>query len=154
MSVERVRYLREKHDLTQKEMGNLLGVNNSTYAGWERGRDTFPLERLIILVNYFNTSIDYILGLTEQPNYKDLQKDINVKLMQERIKIIRKKNNYTQTNMAKIMNTSHSTICAYELGKVTPSLIYIYQLSQMFNVSMDFLLGRTNQQKLKELEPI
>ena len=72
---KRVRELREEHEITQKEIGRLLGVDHSTYGGWERGRDLFPLERLIILANYYQVSIDYITGQNSNRTYPDLKKD-------------------------------------------------------------------------------
>lgn len=149
---KRVRELREEHEITQKEIGRLLGVDHSTYGGWERGRDLFPLERLIILANYYQVSIDYITGQNSNRTYPDLKKDINIIIMKQRIRKIRVEHHFTQVAIANTINTSHSTICAYEKGLVNPSLIYLYQLAQMFHVSIDYLLGRTDIKDLEEKE--
>lgn len=149
---ERVRELREEHEITQKELGKLLGVDHSTYGSWERGRDLFPLERLIILANFYQVSLDYITNLTKEKIYPDLAQTINKDLLKKRMREIRIENNYTQVAIADVINTSHSTISAYEKGTVKPSLLYLYQLSKLFHVSIDYLLGRTNTKHLQKEE--
>lgn len=147
-----VRDLREEHEITQRQLGKLLGVDHSTYASWERGRDLFPLERLIILADFYHVSIDYITDQNFIRTYSDLQEGMDRKKMQQRIRKIRVDHQFTQVAIANTINTSHSTICAYEKGVVNPSLIYLYQLSQMFHVSIDYLLGRTDIKSLNEEE--
>ena len=68
---EKVRYLREEQELTQKEIGNLLGVDHSTYASWERGRDLFPLKQLLILANFYHVDIDYITDISPKKKYQN-----------------------------------------------------------------------------------
>ena len=60
-----LKHIREELELTQTELGNILGVHNSTVRGWENGYDTMPLSRLVLFSNKFNYSIDYVLGLTK-----------------------------------------------------------------------------------------
>ena len=61
----RIRDLREDADLTQSEVAKLLNVRQSTYSQYENGRRQIPLELLIVLAKYYNTSLDYIVGLTD-----------------------------------------------------------------------------------------
>lgn len=151
---ERVRYLREEHDITQKELGKLLEVDHSTYASWERGRDLFPLKRLLKLANFYHVSMDYITDLTPLRTYPDLKTEVNKELMHQRIREIRIENEITQAALAQLIQTSHSAISDYERGKINPPLIILYQFSQIFHVSMDYLLGKTNTKYIKELEHI
>lgn len=149
---KKVRDLREKYELTQKEIANILGVDKSTYAAWERGRDLFPLKRLIDLANYYEVSIDFITGQSKNKTYNDLTNHIDMKLLQIRIREVRIENNYTQECLAKELNTTHSAISSYENGHLVMPLILLYQLSIQLNISIDYLLGRTNQKQLnKEL---
>lgn len=149
---ERVRYLREEHELTQKMVANILGVDKSTYAAWERGRDLFPLKRLIHITNYYHVSLDYITGLSNQKIQKNRKKQINPYLLQRRVKQIRKENDYTQEKLAAILTTTHSAISAYENGHLIIPLILLYQMSTIFHVSMDWILGMTEQKELIEKE--
>ena len=64
MKFERLREIREEHNLTQKQIAKILNVERSTYAGWETGKDTIPLRRLNKLSDYYKVSIDYLTGLS------------------------------------------------------------------------------------------
>ncbi|MBO5316644.1 MAG: helix-turn-helix transcriptional regulator [Clostridia bacterium] len=62
----RIRDLREDKDLSQKEVANYLNIRQNTYSQYETGRRQLPLEHLIALARLYNTSTDYILGLTDK----------------------------------------------------------------------------------------
>ena len=62
---ERIRDLREDSDLTQTNMANTLSIAQTTYSDYERGRLNIPIPILIRLAKFHNTSIDYLLGLTD-----------------------------------------------------------------------------------------
>ena len=59
----------------------------------------------------------------------------------ERIKELREKNGFTQTALAKRLGLSRSAINAWEIGISVPSTRYIVELSSLFKVSTDYLLG-------------
>lgn len=63
---EHLRGLREDKDLSQEEMAKLMNVHQTTYSGYELGSLNIPLDRLINLSKYFNTSVDYLLDLTDE----------------------------------------------------------------------------------------
>ena len=60
----------------------------------------------------------------------------------ENLKEFRKKKNITQEELANILNTTHSTISAYESGKTTILTAFAYQICKRYNISMDYLCGR------------
>ncbi|HZK85048.1 MAG TPA: helix-turn-helix transcriptional regulator [Desulfosporosinus sp.] len=61
---QRLRDLREDRDLTQQELANLLKVSQTTYSRYESGALDIPSTSLIKLAEFFKTSIDYLVGLT------------------------------------------------------------------------------------------
>lgn len=63
----RIKQLREDNDIKQKTLANLLNVSQTTYSRYENGVLDIPLESLIKLAKYYNTSTDYLLGLTNEP---------------------------------------------------------------------------------------
>ena len=63
----RLRSLREDRDLTQREIAEFLHIKQNTYSQYENGQRQIPIECLILLAKYYNTSTDYILGLTNNP---------------------------------------------------------------------------------------
>ncbi|MEE0181045.1 MAG: helix-turn-helix transcriptional regulator [Anaerovoracaceae bacterium] len=62
----RIRDLREDKDLTQREMGEILSCSQRVYSNYERGDLDIPTDILIKLAIFYNTSTDYILGLTNK----------------------------------------------------------------------------------------
>ena len=65
MKYQRIRDLREDSDLTQTQIGEKLNIPQRTYAYYESGERTIPPEILIALADFYNTSVDYILGRTD-----------------------------------------------------------------------------------------
>ena len=62
---QRVRDLREDTDLSQTEFARLLGMSQTGYSKYETGENDIPTNILIKLAHIHNTSVDYILGLTD-----------------------------------------------------------------------------------------
>lgn len=66
---ERIRFLREKKELTQAEMGRAINVPQRTYAYYETGERMIPPQVLRDLALYHDVSVDYILELTDETTY-------------------------------------------------------------------------------------
>ena len=64
--MERIRNLREDKDLSQNEIAKILNCSQTTYSRYETGDLNIPVDSLIKLAIYFNTSIDYLTGLTDE----------------------------------------------------------------------------------------
>jgi len=63
----RVRDLREDNDLTQKQLAELLQIHQTTYSDYELGNLNIPVDILIRLAGFYKTSVDYLVGLTDDP---------------------------------------------------------------------------------------
>ena len=64
---QRIKDLREDSDLTQKDLANILHCSQQAYSYYELGSRDIPINVLIDLSNYYDVSVDYILGLTNNP---------------------------------------------------------------------------------------
>ena len=62
---QRLRDLREDHDLTQKELSQKLGMSQTGYSKYETGENDIPTTILIKLSRIYQVSIDYLLGETD-----------------------------------------------------------------------------------------
>lgn len=62
----RLKDIREDMDVTQSELAKILHIKQNTYSQYENGQRSVPIDTLIKLSEYFNTSTDYILGLTDE----------------------------------------------------------------------------------------
>lgn len=64
---QRIRDLREDQDLTQDQLVKILKMHKTTYANYEQGKREPPFEFIIKLAKFYNVSIDYIAGITDNP---------------------------------------------------------------------------------------
>lgn len=62
----RIRDLREDQDLSQQQIADYLMCDQSLYSKYEREERTVPLEIMVKLAEYYHTSIDYLVGLTDR----------------------------------------------------------------------------------------
>ncbi len=65
MKFVRIRNLREDKDLYQKDVAKMLGISQQYYSEYESGNRAIPIFHLIKLAEFYNVSIDYIVGLTD-----------------------------------------------------------------------------------------
>ncbi len=65
MAYERMRDMREDNDLTQKKIAEYLMCDQSLYSKYERGEREIPLSLLIKLADYYDVSLDYLVGRTD-----------------------------------------------------------------------------------------
>lgn len=64
MKYERIKELREDNDLKQRQLAKFLNISQSTYSSYEVGNREIPIYLLIALAKFYNTSVDYLLGIT------------------------------------------------------------------------------------------
>jgi len=65
VAYERMRDMREDNDLTQKKIAEYLMCGQSLYSKYERGEREIPLSLLIKLADYYDVSLDYLVGRTD-----------------------------------------------------------------------------------------
>ena len=133
--------IREENDLTQKEIADILKVSQASYSRWENGIEIIPLIKLIKFCNYFNVSLDYICNLKSK-NKGIVDKPVVKEKIGNNLLKFRKEKSLTQKKLAIFLNTTPSTICAYEKGKTLILTSFAYQICKEYNVSMDWLCDR------------
>lgn len=67
LHLKRLVELRNNFNLTQEELGDIIGVARTTYAMYEQGKREMDYETLIKIANRFNVSLDYLFGRTDTP---------------------------------------------------------------------------------------
>ena len=68
---ERLKDLREDHDLSQTDVADILGILQSDYSKYELGKHMMGIDKYIKLAQYYNVSIDFIVGLRDTPDKLD-----------------------------------------------------------------------------------
>ncbi len=135
--------IREDHELSQREIAKILKISKSSYNYFETGEHIIPLKHLFNFCNTFQVSMDFVCGLTDT-NVPSKKCNINMEIISNRLKKTRIKNRLTQMELAKIINTSQSNISSYENGKTLILTAFIFNFAKEFNISLDYLAGRTN----------
>ena len=148
MDTERLILLREEKELLKKEMASVLGVVESVYSEWENNKLTIPTKRIYELANFFEVNIDYMFKLSDKRVLIKTEKDIDINLVANRIKIIRKELKLTMRSLAKVLNTTASAICNYEKGKFLILSPFLIELCRISNCSIDWVLGRSENKYL------
>ena len=146
MIIYNLRNSRENMDLKQKDLAEMFGVHFATVSGWETGKDTIPLERLIEYANRFNFSLDYLFGITKQNDTSYLPLEIDLNVIAQNLRKIRKSHNLTQEDVAKRINTSQASYAHYENSVNLIPTTFLYNLTDIYKpFSIDKLLGRKKQ---------
>ena len=141
MIAERLKDIRIENDLTQTQMAKILNTTQTSYNRWENNVELISLKKLTKVCNYFNTSMDYLVGITRN-NIGNGKHDLDYKVVGNNIKIFRKEKNLSQKDLAILLNTSQSTISAYEAGKTIILTAFALEIVKKYNISLDWLCGR------------
>ena len=144
---EILKELRTNEKLTQEQLANILGINRVQYNQYENNYNTIPTKHLNSIANYFNVSIDYILGFNKNKTYDLFINDIDNIKAGQRLKEFRKDNKITQLKLAQILNTNQSVIANYERGRTVIATPFLYAICTKYNISADYLLGKIDSPK-------
>ena len=143
----RMKEIRIENKTMQKDIANYLGISSITYSHYETEDTTIPIKHLYNFCNYFNSSLDYILNLTNNKNNNFKNQELNKVLSGIKLKELRKELKLTQSKLANIINSDKTVICAYEKGKHVIATPFLYTICKTYNISADYLLGRTDNPK-------
>lgn len=145
MVIQNFRESRELLDLKQKDIANFFNIHFSTVSGWETGKDTIPLNRLIEYANKYDYSLDYLFGIIRY-NIKYKPIELNKESLAKNLRILRKKNKMTQKEVAEKINTTQPSYAHYELGTNLITTTFLYNLTMIYKpFSIDALFNREKQ---------
>lgn len=152
MFKQRLLDLRKTKGFSQKKLAEMLFISQQAYAKYEIGTATPSLYTLARLSSIFNVSADYLLGLTDKQkvmsNFNSETKEV-VKLANigDRIKLLRTSSELSQEEFGRIFGIVKSTVCLYESGRSCPNDEVKINICRHFNVSLDYLMGLSDEQQ-------
>lgn len=147
MVVKNFKASREDMDMTQQEVADIFDLSNSTVSGWETGKDTIPIDKLIKYANEFSLSLDYLFGIISK-NEECNPFELDLELMAKNLTELREKNNYTQTKLAEKLNTTQPAYSHYETGTYKIPTTFLFALTKIYKpFSIDELFGREFKKK-------
>lgn len=146
---EKLTMLREAKGLTKQALVDDLKINYSTYANYESGTREPNSEMLKLIANYYDVSIDFILGLTDSPRRAETIQDIGEESsdsfisgkqdLGKRIKEARINKGITQEELGKAIGVAKSTVAGYESGNSNPDVSKMYSIMETLGVDANFL---------------
>ncbi len=148
MDKNKLEELKEEKNLKSKEIAFSLGIAESTYSEWERNKIPIPTRRLIQLSNFYEVNIDYILGIVNERKHINKNENIDLIIIGNRLKEIRKKLNLSLRDLGNKLNCSFSSLASYERGKNLIQSDILINLSKISNCSIDWILNRSQIKKL------
>lgn len=133
---ENLKYLREKNGETRNDISQLLsttghGFSEMTVRRYETGAFEPELEKVILLAEHYNVTVDELLTVR-------MQDDAPVYL--KNLRFLRKKYNMTQQDVADLLRVSKANISKYENGLVGMSIEQSIKLADYFGISLDQLV--------------
>ncbi|MBO5096627.1 MAG: helix-turn-helix transcriptional regulator [Bacilli bacterium] len=143
MSYNKINDIRDEYDLTQQELANIIGGSRVNISNWENDKEIPNIQRINVMVDYFDISLDYIFKLSHDKTYKDIRKGyLDRVITGKRLKQVREGNNLTLKSLANELNTTSSTLSAYETGKNMLLTAFAIQICKKYRISMDWLYGK------------
>lgn len=148
MKLRRLKDYREDFDYTQKYVAQYLGITRDAYAKYEIGQNNISIQSLVKLSSLYQLSLDY---LTERSTVQSLNKNMtfNIECLQERLILLRKENKLNQKFIANLIDVKNTQYSNYENGKTIIPLEKLIVLADYYNVSLDYLTGKTDDRNIK-----
>ena len=141
---EKLKVLRKKQGLTQKEVADLVHVDRVRYTNWENGKREPNFENLSMLACIFDVSVDFLLS-----EYLEISKGTYLKLKEEkknlfsvRLKELRLQRGFSQEELAEQIGIKQNSYSDWENGKCKPNYEKLEKIADFFGVSLDWLFGR------------
>ncbi|MCI8671647.1 MAG: helix-turn-helix transcriptional regulator [Bacilli bacterium] len=103
-----------------------------------------PTKHLNALCNYFNISVDYLFGFTNNKNYENSNNKISKTKTMLRLKELRKEYKISQSDLAESIGSAKTTISGYERGARIIATPFLYDICKKYKISADYLLGKTD----------
>lgn len=151
---ERLKELRAKRGESQGQLSMAVGISVKQIVRFEKGEQKPGFDNLWKLADHFQVSVDFLMGrvddveepLLEEPDQTHLcGPDEPGETLGDRLKRLRKLACETQPVLASAVGVSTAQIVRFEKGEQKPGLDNLWKLSDHFGVTMDYLVGRTDE---------
>lgn len=143
-----LKYCREELGMTQLELGYVFGVSDSAIRSWENAYESIPLLKLIKFCNLYDYSLDFVVGLSRSNKKYGKFKTNKVKIG-KKLKELRNSLNLSQQQLSDDCKISQTTYSGYEIGKYLINTTNLYYICKTYNISMDYMVGRTDKKYIK-----
>ena len=137
---KRIKELRNKNNLTQLDLSNILGISQATMAQYEAGARRIPLGLIQALSDYFNLSFDELIGYRTKKSQNDYINNDN-KILGSNIKNLRNNKKISLEELSTELDISIDNLGNYENGSKNIPITELLKFANFFEVSVDQLVG-------------
>ena len=138
--MRKLKELRNKKRISQLQLANEIGVSRSTEAMRESNSSQPDNALLGKLDDYFGVSVDYLLGRKTKKD-ESYSLPIDKAVVGTRLQALRKKKKISQQSLADHVGVNQTAISQWDRGVTLPSTDMLHALSELYGVSVDYLLG-------------
>lgn len=135
---ERLQELLVEYNLSRLQLSKNIGISFETINGYFNKNFYPEISVAVKLANYFNCSIDYLLGLTDEIN----SADNNELTFVETLKKLIKEKNTSIEKLMRALNMSENNYYRWQRGTTKPAMNSLIALAKYFDVSVDYLIGK------------
>lgn len=131
---QNIKFLRKQKEVTQQEMADALGINQSSTANWESDTRKPDIETIVRIAEYFGVTLDDLI-------LKDLKPPIPIYITN--IQFLRTKQEMTQEEMANLLGfKDNNSIFLLEKGRMQLSIENMEKICDFFGVTLDQFVKR------------
>ncbi len=139
---KRLKDLRASAGLTLKAMAEQLNMVQRNYQRYENGSIDPSLSKIIAIADYFDVPIEYLVGRTDNPITPSERVS---PLFSVRLKELRIRKGVSLFQAAKLFEITERNYAGYEEGEAMPDIDKLIALADYFDVSLDYLVGRSDE---------
>lgn len=141
MLPEKLKELRRKRGMTQKQVADAIHVEQGTYSMYENGKRHLSCETVVKLASFFDVTTGYLMGEEHPEQHRTFA---------ETLAALRTDRGLSQDALAKDLEISKNSIYYYENDKRVPDIDTAVRIAQYFGVTVDYLLGYNKPQNSDE----
>lgn len=136
----RLKIIRKVNNYSQTNIAKILGITQRTYSKYETGELSLKIEQLATLSNFYKLTTDYILGIASDSPKLTVDRKFSYDELIKKLRYLRFENNYSQKELADLVNCSPSLISMFERKKSGVQLDMLILLAKVYNKTIDELI--------------
>ncbi len=129
------------HNIDARILSENIGVDRSTISNWKTEKYTPSTRAFFRLIEYFECSADYMLGLIDFPT-ENAKYTPPLLMYGQRLRALLKEHHLSQTTFIEDMKISKNLAYRWLSDKALPSVEYLMKIAEYFDISVDILIGR------------
>ena len=130
------------NDVKIQDISKATDIEDSVLYDYAKG--SIPnIEHAVKLANYMNCTLNYLMGIDEEPNNSKFKSNYDISVFSNRYDNLLKENNIAHYRLCKEKGLNYSSHYAWQHG-AKPSMTSLIIIAQYFDVSIDYLVGRSD----------